>query len=45
VVWSGSTDRLAVEREKGFLVYPVAVANPIWIDVDGKIAPASPYRN
>ena len=32
---------------KSFLVYPVAVANPIWIDVDGdgKIAPVSPYRN
>jgi hypothetical protein len=32
---------------KSFLVYPVAVANPIWIDVDGdgKVAPAAPYRN
>jgi hypothetical protein len=30
---------------KSSLVYPVAVANPIWIDVDGdgKVAPASPY--
>jgi hypothetical protein len=29
-----------------YSVYPVAVANPIWIDADGdgKIAPASPYR-
>jgi hypothetical protein len=32
---------------RSFLVYPMAVANPIWIDVDGdgKVAPASPYRN
>jgi hypothetical protein len=32
---------------KSFLVYPVAVANPIWIDVDGdgKVTPAAPYRN
>jgi hypothetical protein len=31
---------------KSFLVYPVAVANPIWIDADGdgKVAPAAPYR-
>jgi hypothetical protein len=30
---------------KSFLVYPMAVANPIWIDVDGdgKITPAAPY--
>jgi hypothetical protein len=29
-----------------FLVYPMAVTNPIWIDADGdgKIAPAAPYR-
>jgi len=28
-----------------FLVYPVAVTNPIWIDVDGdgKITPSAPY--
>jgi hypothetical protein len=28
-----------------FLVYPMAVASPIWIDgdSDGKIAPAAPY--
>ena len=30
---------------KSFLVYPMAVANPIWIDVDGdgKVTPAAPY--
>jgi len=29
----------------GFIVYPVAVTNPIWIDADGdgKIAPVAPY--
>lgn len=31
---------------KSFLVYPLAVANPIWIDVDGdgKVTPSAPYR-
>jgi hypothetical protein len=31
---------------RNFLVYPMAVANPIWIDVDGdgKVTPAAPYR-
>jgi hypothetical protein len=30
---------------KSFLVYPMAVANPIWIDADGdgKVTPAAPY--
>jgi len=30
---------------RSFLVYPMAVTNPIWIDVDGdgKITPAAPY--
>ena len=31
---------------RSFLVYPMAVTNPIWIDVDGdgKVTPAAPYR-
>ena len=31
---------------KSFLVYPMAVGNPIWIDADGdgRVTPASPYR-
>jgi hypothetical protein len=30
---------------RSFLVYPMAVTNPIWIDVDGdgKVTPAAPY--
>jgi hypothetical protein len=31
---------------RSFVVYPLAVANPIWIDADGdgKVTPISPYR-
>lgn len=35
-----------VGDQGAFLVYPLAIANPIWIDVDGdgKVTPAKPWR-